>query len=57
MVESDHNILMYLQIRGAFHMIRFSFLHKSICCGYSLEEPWRDASIESHATTYAFVKK
>ena len=24
----------------------FLFLHKNICCGYSLEEPWQGASNE-----------
>ena len=26
-------------IRGSIHIIFFSFLHKNICCGYSLEAP------------------
>ena len=31
--------LTYIEIRGAIRKIVFLFLHKNICCGYSLEAP------------------
>ena len=34
------------EIRGGIHIIFFLFLHENICCGYSLEAPYRGASNE-----------
>ena len=34
--------------KRGIHIIFFLFLHKNVCCGYSLEEPRRGASNEYH---------
>ena len=38
--------LSYFQIREGIRLILFLFLHKNICCGYSLEAPQRGTSNE-----------
>ena len=47
----------YLQIRGGIHIILFLFLHKNICCGYSLEVPHRGTSNEYPQHMYAWRNK
>ena len=57
-----------LQIRDGIHIIFFLFLHKNICCGYSLEAPCWGASNEypqhmfswrnkKHISTFLMKKK
>ena len=46
---------------GAFFirkmLISFLFLNKNICCGYSLEAPWRGASNEYPQHVYSSRNK
>ena len=57
MIKALNIYISQLQIRGGIHIIFFLFLHKNICCGYSLEAPRRGASNEYPQHMFSWSNK
>ena len=59
--DSSHLSSAHFTFRRAFFnpkvLIFFLFLHKNICCGYSLEVPWRGASNENPQHMFSWRNK